>query len=178
MFLQPVGREVPPALDAWLGHYSKSKYAPETLGPRHKQVVMLYLRGFTPQQISDETGFSPAYIARLIKSPAAQLAIDDYLSWMDGEYSVLYIKAIETLREAMDPLQDIKLRVDVAKTIVKAKIESSAPKEGASAEDVISRIFAQFSQINIENQQVNINQAGAAPALPAPEEEEYEDAED
>ena len=165
------------ALNSYLGVIKPAEL--KTLSPRAKQAIMLFLRGFSHQDISDEMGCSAAWVSKVINSSAAQQVIDDYLSYMDGEYSALYIKAVGVLRRALDS-DDEKVRVGVATNLIKSRQEKIDPSTGSSAEDIISRIFEGFTQINIDNRQVNLSQGEQLPALTVQKmnNEEDRDAED
>lgn len=109
-----------------------------------KQAILLHLEGLPPKQIAEELGKSPDWVSRVLRSKKAEELINNYLSFADQEFKVLYSLSINAVRDALNS-SDVKVRLDAAKIYLKAhgKDGASGPASGVgeTAEDVITRVI-------------------------------------
>ncbi len=112
------------------------------LNPRHKKAVQLHLQGTTLQKISDQTGLSPTWVCKILKSKAAKKQIAEYSDYFDQVFLAQYTKSIAAVRDGLqDP--DINVRLKAADTYFKAhgKYKDATRGDGQTAEDLIQRIM-------------------------------------
>ena len=112
------------------------------LNGRHELVVLLYLDGIPPKEISSITGYNQAYVSRIVKDPLAKALIKERITELDEEFQVLYKKSIDAIRDGLDA-NDIDIRLKAAEKYLRAhgKYGTVVSKGPDTAEDVIKRIL-------------------------------------
>ena len=107
-----------------------------------RQIILMALEGHSTQEIVEQLQTSSSHTKRILQSDLAIQVFDDFLSFKDREFQLLYNLAINAVRNALrseDP--DVALRA--AEKYLKAhnKFGGGSAVAHDTAEDVIRRIM-------------------------------------
>jgi len=129
-------------LQKYLGVLPERKEVqPKKLTATAKNAILLHLEGLPTRQIAEMLGRSPGWVSWILRSDLAQSLINDYISFVDQEFRVLYKLSIDAIRDALQS-DDIEVRLKAADKYLKAHGKyAQAAKQEETAEDVIKRIM-------------------------------------
>ena len=131
------------ALNKYLGFVDKEKNSGlKRLKPQDKQVVLLAIEGHSAGEIVDMLGMSSGRVRSVLSSAPASKIFDDFLSFKDREFQLLYSLSIDAIRNALrSPDLDVALRAAEKYLKAHGKFDGGRASVSDTAEDVVRRIM-------------------------------------
>ena len=148
------GEDVSPALPVVVPEASKPAWVLKKLTARHKRICALKMSGLAREDIATTCQCTPEYISMLMKQPLIVEYMGGLMKDVDDDLKHLTGQAVDTVRTMMGSGDD-KVALSAAQTVLKANGKlggKSDEGEGATAEDVVAKLFA----IHSSNVQINI----------------------
>jgi hypothetical protein len=113
------------------------------LSSKRREAVYLFLQGYSPIEIADKVGYSPATIYSILSSELAQEIYKEHEQFLKLELDSLYQLAVKVVRETLQDKEDKGLRYRAAHDFLKgrAKYNPHDSSDNETAEDVVRRIM-------------------------------------
>jgi len=127
------------------------------LSNRHLRIISMHLEGKSGETIALAMGCTFITVSRILNDPLAIDLLAVIYKDRQGEIDALAGKAINAVRDGLEPHLDMRTRLGAVDKFTKLK--DSIGKEvttAKSAEDIVAEIFK--NHVKIENMQVNIGQ--------------------
>ena len=116
------------------------------LKEKHKTIVNLHIRGFSGRQISAAMGVSRTQVSTILHDPLCQDVIKKAHQEVEEEFSALYGRVVDTIRDGLDKEMGMDCRLKSVDRYAKMKqVNGDQGKGPETAEDVVERIL----QLNI-----------------------------
>lgn len=131
-------------LSRWLGTLDEDRKKKDVrLNIKRKQVLLLHLAGVPAKEICEQVRCSPTYVYQTVNSDQGQQVFEDFIRYNDSEFRALRGLAIQAVRDALKPEQDIETRLRAADKVFKSQGDygQKEDKTSLTAEDIIRRVF-------------------------------------
>lgn len=123
------------------------------LSMRHRFVLELHLAGYSIEEISDLSNYSKPAIYRILKRDDVQSLKQQFMSYVDEEFSNLYPSIVNELKDLLTS-QDEGIRLKAVQTWLKyhKKSADAGVRAGDSNSPQIGKVSAEQVIVNILNQ--------------------------
>ncbi len=117
-------------------------------------VLALYLKGKSPQEISELTGYASGYVYHIINNPSTQSVRQQLLDQTNQDLESLFGKVVENIRQQLDS-KDPQIQLAAQTQFFKAtgKYTPKQANKGSelTAEDVVSKLLQVNVQVNVQS---------------------------
>ena len=126
------------------------------LKPIHKKIIALHLAGWPNNDIARYLDVNATWVCIVLRDPLSREVIASMDELHEQEFTRLRVAANEALRDALQPSQSMRTRLQAASIYYKR--DASMGEKGETAEDVMQRVL---QHINAETVNIQVNVAGS-----------------